>query len=506
MSSLPVWAQNQERTFSRWVNSHLSSRKLRLDKIEDLKRGDILCALLEEISQKKLTGVKSNPMGIHQEFSNCHIAMEFIKQQRLKLVNIGAEDIHAGNVRLLLGLVWTIILRYQIAPKDNGDGGAAKNALLDWIRAKIPEYDIKNFTTDWTSGRAICALVNSMKPGLIPHHWTLTGEALGNCTLGVNTADIKLRIAPLVIGEEMASADLDEHSMMCYLSQFRDCYVPINWAKQASAQGSGLESGVMARACPFTITVPADCDGELAVEVEGVDRMSSCHLINNGEGCYSASYVPKESGVFTVKITIDGIHIPHSPYRVPISTGGLRLFFSASKTTGMEALCSVERGLPFGQFGEFSSWRPVDTMLPDNIDATMSNSSGRVRALLLVLDGDHSMAQLAQDGTLSHLLTTANAAPLSTSLPWDPAPWSRPCAPPTPAAFRESTKENIPDNIPVSPRSPKRRADSSLSRPGRAAPMRPSLDTLQKPLTSVSCTTHMPVVSLATSVLQEFTC
>lgn len=29
-------------------------------------------------------------------------------------MNIGGKDIHDGNLRLMMGLIWTIILRYEI--------------------------------------------------------------------------------------------------------------------------------------------------------------------------------------------------------------------------------------------------------------------------------------------------------------------------------------------------------------------------------------------------------
>lgn len=34
--------------------------------------------------------------------------------QQVRLESIGAEDIVDGNPRLILGLIWTIILRFQI--------------------------------------------------------------------------------------------------------------------------------------------------------------------------------------------------------------------------------------------------------------------------------------------------------------------------------------------------------------------------------------------------------
>ena len=53
----------------------------------------------------------------------------------------GSGDIVSGNLKLILGLIWTLILHYQISmgfgiDDDGGrrDGLSAKQALLEWLR------------------------------------------------------------------------------------------------------------------------------------------------------------------------------------------------------------------------------------------------------------------------------------------------------------------------------------------------------------------------------------
>ena len=48
------------------------------------------------------------------------------------------------------------------------DRKKTKEALLAWVASKIPQIPLNNFTTDWNDGRAITALVNAVKPGLVP--------------------------------------------------------------------------------------------------------------------------------------------------------------------------------------------------------------------------------------------------------------------------------------------------------------------------------------------------
>lgn len=46
----------------------------------------------------------------------------------------------------------SIILRYQI---NIAEGKSARSELLEWVRSKIPEYNIQNFAKDWNDGKAV---------------------------------------------------------------------------------------------------------------------------------------------------------------------------------------------------------------------------------------------------------------------------------------------------------------------------------------------------------------
>lgn len=50
---------------------------------------------------------------------NAQMALDFLRYKKIKLVNIRAEDIVDGNPKLTLGLIWTIILHFQVSTIRN---------------------------------------------------------------------------------------------------------------------------------------------------------------------------------------------------------------------------------------------------------------------------------------------------------------------------------------------------------------------------------------------------
>uniref|UniRef100_A0A3Q2WWT3 Microtubule actin crosslinking factor 1 n=1 Tax=Haplochromis burtoni TaxID=8153 RepID=A0A3Q2WWT3_HAPBU len=103
----------QKKTFTKWVNKHLIKvRKHITDLYEDLRDGHNLISLLEVLSGVTLPREKGR-MRFHR-LQNVQIALDFLKQRQVKLVNIRNDDITDGNPKLTLGLIWTIILHFQV--------------------------------------------------------------------------------------------------------------------------------------------------------------------------------------------------------------------------------------------------------------------------------------------------------------------------------------------------------------------------------------------------------
>lgn len=74
---------------------------------------------------------------------------------------------------------------------------------------------------DWNDGKAIGALVDNVAPGLCPD-WASWDpkDALQNATEAMGLADDWLGVRQLIKPDEMINPNIDEQSMMTYLSQY----------------------------------------------------------------------------------------------------------------------------------------------------------------------------------------------------------------------------------------------------------------------------------------------
>ena len=73
----------------------------------------------------------------------------------MNLTNIGAEDIVDANEKLILGLIWTIILRFSIATISE-EGLTAKEGLLLWCQRRTTPYASDFVIKDFTNRYPIC--------------------------------------------------------------------------------------------------------------------------------------------------------------------------------------------------------------------------------------------------------------------------------------------------------------------------------------------------------------
>ncbi|KAL7383966.1 hypothetical protein ABVT39_021511 [Epinephelus coioides] len=215
----------QKKTFTKWVNSHLSRVSCRItDLYMDLRDGRMLIKLLEVLSGEKLPKPTKGRMRIHC-LENVDKALQFLKEQRVHLENMGSHDIVDGNHRLTLGLIWTIILRFQIQDisvetEDNKEKKSAKDALLLWCQMKTagyPNVNIHNFSTSWRDGMAFNALIHKHRPDLIDFDKLKKSNAHYNLQNAFNLAEQHLGLTKLLDPEDISVDHPDEKSIITYV-------------------------------------------------------------------------------------------------------------------------------------------------------------------------------------------------------------------------------------------------------------------------------------------------
>ncbi|KAJ5948851.1 hypothetical protein N7454_002158 [Penicillium verhagenii] len=216
------WVNVQQKTFTKWLNDKLKARSLAIeDLVTDLSDGVILIHLLEILGGESLGRYASKPKLRVQRFENVNKGLDFIKGRRIQMTNIGAEDIVDGNRKIILGLIWTLILRFTISD-INQEGMTAKEGLLLWCQRKTACYDnveIRNFSSSWNDGLAFCALLDIHRPDLIDFDSLDKNDHRGNMKLAFDIASNEIGIPDLLDVDDVCDVPQpDERSLMTYIA------------------------------------------------------------------------------------------------------------------------------------------------------------------------------------------------------------------------------------------------------------------------------------------------
>uniref|UniRef100_A0A8C0IRM1 Filamin B n=1 Tax=Chelonoidis abingdonii TaxID=106734 RepID=A0A8C0IRM1_CHEAB len=357
------WKRIQQNTFTRWCNEHLRCVNKRIGNLQsDLSDGLRLIALLEVLSQKHMyRKYHQRPTFRQMQLENVSVALEFLERESIKLVSIDSKAIVDGNLKLILGLVWTLILHYSISMpvwEDEGDDDAKKQTpkqrLLGWIQNKIPYLPITNFNQNWQDGKALGALVDSCAPGLCPDWETWDPKKpVDNAREAMQQADDWLGVPQVITPEEIIHPSVDEHSVMTYLSQFPKAKLkpgaplkPKLNPKKARAYGRGVEphGNMVKQPAIFTVDTISAGQGDVMVFIEdpaGNREEAKVTPDNEKNKTYSVQYVPKVTGPHKVIVLFAGQHISKSPFDVNVDKAQGDASKVTAKGPGLEATGNI---------------------------------------------------------------------------------------------------------------------------------------------------------------------
>ncbi|XP_007452998.1 PREDICTED: alpha-actinin-2 isoform X2 [Lipotes vexillifer] len=233
----PAWEKQQRKTFTAWCNSHLRKAGTQIENIEeDFRNGLKLMLLLEVISGERLPKPDRGKMRFHK-IANVNKALDYIASKGVKLVSIGAEEIVDGNVKMTLGMIWTIILRFAIQD-ISVEETSAKEGLLLWCQRKTAPYrnvNIQNFHTSWKDGLGLCALIHRHRPDLIDYSKLNKDDPIGNINLAMEIAEKHLDIPKMLDAEDIVNTPKpDERAIMTYVSCFYHAFAGAEQAETAA--------------------------------------------------------------------------------------------------------------------------------------------------------------------------------------------------------------------------------------------------------------------------------
>ncbi|XP_054915286.1 dystrophin isoform X6 [Poeciliopsis prolifica] len=218
----------QKKTFTKWVNSQLckTGKPPVEDLFSDLCDGRRLLELLEGLIGHELVRLEKGTSRVHS-LNNVNRALQILQKNNVDLVNIGAADIVDGNHKLILGLIWSIILHWQVKDvmKDVMAGLQQTNSekiLLSWVRQntrQYPQVNVVNFSSSWNDGLAFNALIHSHRPELFD--WNAVEKktsAIDRLEHAFNKAEQHLGIERLLDPEDVAVSHPDKKSIIMYVT------------------------------------------------------------------------------------------------------------------------------------------------------------------------------------------------------------------------------------------------------------------------------------------------
>uniref|UniRef100_A0A8D1RDE4 Actinin alpha 3 (gene/pseudogene) n=1 Tax=Sus scrofa TaxID=9823 RepID=A0A8D1RDE4_PIG len=171
------------------------------------------------------------------KIANVNKALDFIASKGVKLVSIGAEEIVDGNLKMTLGMIWTIILRFAIQD-ISVEETSAKEGLLLWCQRKTAPYrnvNVQNFHTSWKDGLALCALIHRHRPDLIDYAKLRKDDPIGNLNTAFEVAEKYLDIPKMLDAEDIVNTPKpDEKAIMTYVSCFYHAFAGAEQAETAA--------------------------------------------------------------------------------------------------------------------------------------------------------------------------------------------------------------------------------------------------------------------------------
>ncbi|XP_061603064.1 utrophin isoform X1 [Cololabis saira] len=286
----------QQKTFTKWLNAQFSKtgKTPIKDMFSELRDGRKLLDLLEGLTGTVLTKERGSTR-VHS-LNNVNRVLQVLHQNNVDLVNIGGTDIVDGNRKLTLGLIWSIILHWQVKDimKDimsNLQQTNSEKILLSWVRQctrSYPEVNVLNFTTSWADGLALNGILHHFRPDTFSWDQVVRMSPVERLSHAFTVAKDQLAIERLLDPEDVAVQLPDKKSIIMYVTSLfavlpKDVSMeairevetlPRKYKVEAEDSGPGLSAQVGEASSsppPETPSTLTETEGEMEVSLLDVD-------------------------------------------------------------------------------------------------------------------------------------------------------------------------------------------------------------------------------------------
>ena len=197
-------------------------------------------------------------------------------------------------------------------------GAAGQNSLLDWVNSKIPNRPVSNFTSDWTDGTALAALVDSLTEGDYPECEKMKGEDnYKNCQEAIAAGKEKLGVDCKFTPEDFAE-NMDQMTRSTYITKYRTAEKvdKPTLASQMKAVGPGITGDSVGKETNFVVRGPRiPYWAKVGATVKGPDGAEL--PVTQQSPSFKAKqflYSPEEPGDYTVDVKFNDEPVPGSKY------------------------------------------------------------------------------------------------------------------------------------------------------------------------------------------------
>jgi Ca2+-binding EF-hand superfamily protein len=222
------------------MNSHLRKKGYPAinDAQEDFENGINLMNLINSLYDIPIPKHNKDPKMRPHKLDNITLALGMIDKAQIKTNFLKQVHLVDKDLKMILGMVWAIILDFQIKGISM-DELTAKEGLLLWCQKKTAGYkDVKveNFSNSFQDGLAFCALIHRHRPDLLDFDKLSKSNPRENLELAFSVAENNLGIARLLDVDDIVNVPRpDERSVMTYVSEYFHCFAS-QGVKEKSAQ------------------------------------------------------------------------------------------------------------------------------------------------------------------------------------------------------------------------------------------------------------------------------